>query len=110
MEHNTKSKAAVTKKEGAAQASQWQRTRLPVQETAGSTPGSGGPLEDSMAAHCSVLAWEIPWTEEPDRLRPWVCKESDMTEHTHSHTQRKEDRPLSYSVFRDQGKKYFYLE
>ena len=39
-----------------------------------------------MAAHSSVLAWEIPWTEEPDWLRPWVCKESDMTEHTHTHT------------------------
>jgi len=23
------------------------------------------PLEEEMATHCSILAWEIPWTEEP---------------------------------------------
>ena len=34
-----------------------------------------------MATHCSILAWEIPWTEEPDRLHSlWDCKESNMTE------------------------------
>jgi len=27
------------------------------------------PLEKEMAAHCSILAWEIPWTEEPGRLQ-----------------------------------------
>ena len=27
------------------------------------------PLEKKMAAHSSVLAWEIPWTEEPGRLQ-----------------------------------------
>ena len=26
------------------------------------------PLEKEMATHSSVLAWEIPWTEEPGRL------------------------------------------
>ena len=25
------------------------------------------PLEEEMATHSSILAWEIPWTEEPDR-------------------------------------------
>ena len=35
-----------------------------------------------MATHSSILAWKIPWTEEPDGLNsPWVCKESDITEH-----------------------------
>jgi len=33
-----------------------------------------------MATHSSILAWEIPWTEEPDRLSPWGRKESDTTE------------------------------
>ena len=28
------------------------------------------PLEEGMAAHYSILAWEIPWTEEPDRPQP----------------------------------------
>ena len=32
------------------------------------------PLEEGMAIHSSVLAWEIPWTEGP-----WGHKESDMT-------------------------------
>ena len=27
------------------------------------------PLEKEMAIHSSTLAWKIPWTEEPDRLR-----------------------------------------
>ena len=27
------------------------------------------PLEKEMATHSSVLAWEIPWTEEPDGLQ-----------------------------------------
>ena len=33
-----------------------------------------------MATHSGILAWEIPWTEEPGRLRPWGCRESDETE------------------------------
>ena len=42
-----------------------------------------------MATHSSILAWRIPWTEEPGRLySPWGRKESDMTEQlTHTHTQ-----------------------
>ena len=35
---------------------------------AGSIPGLGGPPEEEMAAHSSILAWEIPWTEEPAGL------------------------------------------
>ena len=34
-----------------------------------------------MATHSSILAWEIPWTEEPGGLySPWDCKELDITE------------------------------
>ena len=29
------------------------------------SPGREDPLEKEMATHSSVLAWEIPWTEEP---------------------------------------------
>ena len=36
---------------------------------AGLIPGSGDPLEKEMATHSSILAWEIPWTEEPDKLQ-----------------------------------------
>ena len=28
-------------------------------------------LEKEMATHSSILAWKIPWTEEPGRLSPW---------------------------------------
>ena len=35
----------------------------------GSIPGSGrSPLKKGMATHSSVLAWRIPWTEEPHGL------------------------------------------
>ena len=27
------------------------------------------PLEEEMATHSSILAWKIPWTEEPGRLQ-----------------------------------------
>ena len=27
------------------------------------------PLEEGMATYCSILAWRIPWTEEPGRLQ-----------------------------------------
>ena len=30
-----------------------------------------------MAPHSSILAWEIPWTEEPGSCSPQDCKESD---------------------------------
>ena len=30
--------------------------------------GQEDPLEESMATHSTILAWEIPWTEEPGRL------------------------------------------
>ena len=35
----------------------------------GSIPGSGEPLELEMATHSSILAWKIPWTEEPGGLQ-----------------------------------------
>ena len=35
----------------------------------GSIPGSEDPLEEEMAIHSSILAWRIPWTEEPNQLQ-----------------------------------------
>ena len=35
----------------------------------GLIPGLEGPLEKEMAAHSSIVAWKIPWTEEPGRLQ-----------------------------------------
>ena len=34
-----------------------------------------------MAAHFSILAWEIPWAEEPGGLQSVALQESDATEH-----------------------------
>ena len=31
--------------------------------------GQEDPLEEGIAAHSSILAWEIPWTEEPSELQ-----------------------------------------
>ena len=39
------------------------------------------PLEKGMATHSSVLAWRIPWTEEPGGLQS-IESQSDMTEAT----------------------------
>ena len=41
---------------------------LPVmQETQVQFPGQEDPLEKEIATHSSILAWRIPWTEEPGR-------------------------------------------
>ena len=55
-----------------------------MQEMQVRSPGWKHPLEQEMATHSSILAWEIPWTEEPGGYSPWGRKESDMTEHTHT--------------------------
>ena len=40
-----------------------------VQETQVQSLSGEGPLEKEMTIHSSILAWEIPWTEEPGRLK-----------------------------------------
>ena len=40
-----------------------------LQETRVQSLGQEDPLEKRMATHSSVLAWEIPWTEEPGGLQ-----------------------------------------
>ena len=44
----------------------------------GSIPGSGGSSGEGNT-HSSVLAWRIPWTEDPGGLQSMGCKESVMT-------------------------------
>ena len=44
--------------------------RLPtMQETRVQSLGWEDPLEKDMVTHSSILAWKIPWTEEPGRLQ-----------------------------------------
>ena len=40
-----------------------------MQETWVQSLGGEDPMEKGMALHSSILAWEIPWTEEPGRLQ-----------------------------------------
>ena len=51
-----------------------------MQETQVQSLGQEDPMEKGMATHSSILAWRIPWTEEPGRLQFMGCKESDRTE------------------------------
>ena len=61
-----------------------------------SIAGSGDPQEEEMATHSNILAWEIPWTEEPGGLQfmgyqrvghNWAHTHT----HTHTHTHRKHE-------------------
>ena len=49
--------------------------RLPiVRETRVQSVGWEDLLEKEMAPHSSILAWKIPWTEEPGRLQSMVSQ------------------------------------
>ena len=49
--------------------------------------GQEDTLEKEIATHYSILAWEIPWTEEPSGVQSMGHKKSNTTEDTHTHTQ-----------------------
>ena len=51
-----------------------------MQETQVLSMGQEDPLEEEMATHSSILAWGIPWTEEPGTT------ESDTTEQLNNTT------------------------
>jgi len=51
-----------------------------IQETLVPSLGWEDPLEKGMATHSSILACEIPWTEEPGGLQSMGFQESDMSE------------------------------
>ena len=48
--------------------SQKVNNRAAMQETPVQSLGQEEPLETGMATHSSILAWRIPWTEEPGGL------------------------------------------
>ena len=50
-----------------------------TKETRVRSLGQEEPVEEGVATHSSMLAWRIPWTEEPP-YSPWDRKESDTTE------------------------------
>ena len=50
-----------------------------MQETQVRSLGREDPLEKEIATHSRILAWGIPWTEEPGRLQSMGLQELDMT-------------------------------
>ena len=68
--------------------------RLEAQDTQVRSLGWENPLEKEMATHSSILAWQVPQTEEPGRLFDHGITESQarLSEPAHTHTPRS---PLS---------------
>ena len=54
-----------------------------MQETRVQSLGPEDPREKALATHCSILAWKIPWMEEPGGLQSMGVAESDTTEQLH---------------------------
>ena len=54
-----------------------------MQETRIQSLGWEEPLEEEMTTHSSILAWKIPWMEEPGRLQSQGSQKSDTTEQVH---------------------------
>ena len=52
---------------GASLVAQWVKNLPTMQETWVQFLGQEDPLEKELATHSSILAWRIPWTEEPGR-------------------------------------------
>ena len=50
-----------------------------MQETQVQFLGQEDPLEKEMATHSGILAWRIPWTEEPGGLQSMGSQELDKT-------------------------------
>ena len=90
----------------------WSRLSLPMQETQVWSLSQEDPLEKGMANHSSILAWRIPWTEEPGGVQsafealgglptPW----GPCLDHHNPGKWRCEPRCLPWKVHR----KYSYL-
>ena len=57
-----------------------------TEETRVQSLGREDPLEEGMATHSSILAWRIPWTEEPGRLQSTGLQRVGHTEATQNGT------------------------
>ena len=57
--------------------------------------GQEDPLEEGMETHSSILAWRIPWTEEPGRLQSIGSQRvrHNWTDLAHTYTQRNSIQP-----------------
>ena len=69
-----------------------------IQETQAASLGQEDPLTEEMATHCSILTWEMSWTEEPGGLQSMGqqrVRQDGVTEHIKKHGKAK----LPPSVF-----------
>ena len=68
---------------------------------AGSIRGREDPLEEEMATHSSILAWETPWTEEPGGLQSMGSqrvRHKRVTKHTEAPRSKDEHLPKENST------------
>ena len=61
-----------------------------TQETLVQFLGQEDPLEEGISTHSSILAWEIPWTEEPGSLQSMGSQRADLTEGLSTHRSSKQ--------------------
>ena len=54
-----------------------------VWETQVQSLGQEDPLEKEIATHSSILAWKIPWMEEPGRLQSMGLQRAQLSDFTH---------------------------
>ena len=78
-----------------------------MQETWVWSLGWQDPLEKGMATHSSILAWRIPWTEEPGDLQAMRSQRvrHDWATHTHTHTHWMTMEVREYQSYHD----YYYI-
>ena len=66
-----------------------------MQETQVLFLGQEDPLEKEMETHSCIIAWEIPWTEEPCGLQSMGLQRVGHTEHADTHTHTHTHTPIS---------------
>ena len=71
------------------------------QETWLQSMGQEDPLEKGMATHSSILAWRIPWTEEPGGLQSIELQEvgHDWNDFAHTHSLENDKQPKELNWF-----------
>ena len=92
---------------GASLVAQLVKDSLAVQETWVPCLSQEDTLETETATHTSILAWEIPWTEDPGGLQSMGLQESDTTKRLNHHHSGLKQREIwgstSWVLVRHQG-------
>ena len=70
---------------------------LEMQETWVQSLSQEDPLEQEMTTHSSILAWKIPWIEEPGRITVYRVSKSQTGLSTYTQLKFQNDTPLQYS-------------